>query len=71
MTSDHKKPGVAFWGTIVFVLLVVIYPLSFAATIALEWTGLLPEWGRQAGRIAFYPLIWILSRILGLPHARP
>jgi hypothetical protein len=29
MTSDRKKPGVAFWATVVLVVVVVGYPLSF------------------------------------------
>jgi hypothetical protein len=29
MTSSHKKPGVAFWATVVVVCLLIAYPLSF------------------------------------------
>jgi hypothetical protein len=29
MTSDHKKLGVAFWGTVGLVVVLVGYPLSF------------------------------------------
>jgi hypothetical protein len=29
MTSDRKKPGVAFWATLVVVVGLVAYPLSF------------------------------------------
>jgi hypothetical protein len=29
MTSDRKKPGVAFWATVVLVAVLVGYPLSF------------------------------------------
>ena len=29
MTSDGKKPGVAFWATVVVVAVLVAYPLSF------------------------------------------
>jgi asparagine N-glycosylation enzyme membrane subunit Stt3 len=29
MTSDRKKPGVAFWATVVVVVVLVAYPLSF------------------------------------------
>jgi hypothetical protein len=29
MTADGKKPGVSFWATVVVVVLLVAYPLSF------------------------------------------
>jgi hypothetical protein len=29
MSEDRKKPGVAFWATVVLVMLLVAYPLSF------------------------------------------
>jgi hypothetical protein len=29
MTSHRKKPGVAFWATVVVVVVLVLYPLSF------------------------------------------
>jgi hypothetical protein len=29
MGTDRKKPGVAFWATVVVVVLLVAYPLSF------------------------------------------
>ena len=29
MTTDRKKPGVAFWATVVLVVVLVGYPLSF------------------------------------------
>jgi hypothetical protein len=38
MTSDRKKPGVAFWATVVLVVVLVGYPLSFgpAAWLAIR-----------------------------------
>ena len=33
MTSDRKKPGVAFWTTVVVVVLLVGYPLSFGGVL--------------------------------------
>ena len=29
MTANRKKPGVAFWATVVVVVVLVAYPLSF------------------------------------------
>ena len=34
MTSSPKKPGVAFWATVVVVVGFIVYPLSLLAAIA-------------------------------------
>jgi hypothetical protein len=55
MTSDRKKPGVAFWATVALVVVLVGYPLSFGPAC---WIA-----GRTDGRrglvqvIRFYPHI--------------
>jgi hypothetical protein len=36
MTSDRKKPGVAFWATAVVVMLLVSYPLSIGPAHLIE-----------------------------------
>ena len=33
MTSDRNKPGVAFWATVVVVVVLVAYPLSFGRRV--------------------------------------
>ena len=56
--TDRKKPGVAFWATVVVVVALVAYPLSFGPAC---WTwdrGLISD---QALTIAYRPLrrhIW-------------
>ena len=37
MGSDRKKPGVAFWATVVLVAVLVGYPLSFGPWMAVRW----------------------------------
>ena len=44
MTTDRKKPGVAFWTTVVVVVVLVAYPLSFGPWMCLfnmftSWVG--------------------------------
>ena len=54
MTSDRKKPGVAFWATVVVVVALVAYPLSFgpACRIAMRNDSLRPQIAR-----AYRPLV--------------
>ena len=40
MSSDRKKPGVAFWATVVVVVVLVAYPLSFGPILAYYRSGL-------------------------------
>ena len=42
MTTDRKKPGVAFWATVVVVVLLALSLLGFAAMVWLDFRGL-PE----------------------------
>jgi len=37
LTSDHKKPGVAYWATVVVVVVLVAYPLSFGPACWIAW----------------------------------
>ena len=43
MKRSGKRPGVAFWATVVVVVLLVAYPLSFGPACWLADSGLLPE----------------------------
>jgi cobalamin synthase len=52
MSDDHKKPGVAFWATVVLVV-VFVYPLSIGPVICLDRYGLVPEFVTPALQ-AFY-----------------
>jgi hypothetical protein len=40
---DREKPGVAFWATVVVVVVVVAYPLSFGPACWLADRGILPR----------------------------
>ena len=35
--TDRKKPGVAFWATVIVVVVLVAYPLSFGPACWLIW----------------------------------
>jgi hypothetical protein len=56
MTSDRKKPGVAFWATVVVVVALVVYPLSFGPAC---W-GLDRRIGDPCAIAAVYrPVLWL------------
>ncbi len=57
MTSG-KKPGIAFWATVVLVL-VLAYPLSFGPAC---WITSRAEWLQPAFEYAFWPLVWAANR---------
>jgi hypothetical protein len=57
MPSDRKKPGVAFWTTVVLVVVLVAYALSCGPTFALA-----ARTGPRAMEIwhkAYEPLSWL------------
>jgi hypothetical protein len=41
--TDRKKPGVAFWASVVMVVVLVAYPLSFGPACFLCEKGCLPQ----------------------------
>jgi hypothetical protein len=43
MSDSRKKPGVAFWATVVVVVLLVVYPLSFGPACWLADRQILPR----------------------------
>jgi hypothetical protein len=57
MTSDRKKPGVAFWATVVLVVVLVAYPLSLGPVC---WINRNPGLYIQAPRI-YWPLGWAIN----------
>jgi hypothetical protein len=57
--TDRKKPGVAFWATVVVVAVLVAYPLSIGpACGVLNRTGW-PEWARHSYWLVYAPILWI------------
>ena len=57
--NSRKKPGVAFWATVVVAILPVLYVLSWAPAGRLRFNGVL---SRRAMRI-YEPLAWIQWRL--------
>ncbi len=60
--SGCKKPGVAFWATVVVVVGLVAYPLSFGPIIWFDSRGLLPEWTYAIFRVYYAPLDWAAEK---------
>jgi hypothetical protein len=59
MTPSNKKPGVAFWATVVVVVLVICYPLSIGPTTRLYWITLdQPAWLKAIGDPLYAPMHW-------------
>jgi hypothetical protein len=54
MTPSRKKPGVAFWATVVVAVALVAYPLSFGPACWLVERRILPP---RATGIVFRPLL--------------
>jgi hypothetical protein len=58
MTPDRKKPGVAFWATVVVVVVLVAYPLSFGAAC---WITSRLNRGADLVPVLYRPLTWAMS----------
>jgi hypothetical protein len=56
MIDERKKPGVAFWATVVVVAALVAYPLTFGPACWLFDRKILPLTWIPATDCAFYPL---------------
>jgi hypothetical protein len=61
MTSDRKKPGVAFWATVVVVAVLIGYPLSAGPIAYLETRDLLPSQVTKVIELFYWPLNWIFD----------
>jgi hypothetical protein len=58
--DGRKHPPAAFWATVVVVVLLVAYPLSFGPACWLyNWNGV----GKSTIEVAYFPLVWISQRI--------
>lgn len=66
MSEPQKKPGVAFWTTMILVVVLVLYPLSGLAVSFLYTSGLLPDWLVGPARIFYWPIAWIGTKIVEL-----
>jgi hypothetical protein len=58
--TDRKKPGVAFWTTVV-VVVVILYALSVGPAACLMYRGLIPEplWAHV--ETAYLPVVWVAT----------
>ena len=66
MAARDKKPGVAFWATVVVVVVLVAYPLSFGPAIWLTARG----YFRESTVQSFYmPVLWSAAQAESLENA--
>jgi len=59
MTADRKKPGVAFWGTVVLVALLVMYPVSWGPACRLRFHDRCPTWAITIYDHVYAPIFFI------------
>jgi len=64
MSADIKKPGVAFWATVLVVAALVAYPLSFGSAC---WISGWVNSGNEAVTLVYRPITWTF----GDPYAGP
>jgi hypothetical protein len=55
MSDDRKKPGLAFWATVVLVA-VLMYPISFGPAC---WVSLRNNAGGRLVGAVYYPIFWL------------
>ena len=56
MSDDGKKPGAAFWMTVVVIVVLSVYPLSFGPACSLESRDRILT--RDAIGTIYYPPLW-------------
>ena len=62
--NSRKKPGLAFWATVVVVVVLVVYPLSLVFISWLDDYSLTPAIDSTAGKMLWAycaPLRWLIS----------
>ena len=59
MTLDRKRPSAAFWATVVVVVALVGYPLSFGPMLWLCFKLDQPDWLGHLIQFAPDPILWI------------
>jgi hypothetical protein len=60
--TDRKKPGVAFWATVVVVVALVGYPLSFGPFLWASYSFDLPPTVLSAGKSFYRPCTRQMSK---------
>ena len=61
MNFDRKKPGVAFWATVVVVCLPLLYLGSFGPAAWLAWQDWTPEWAFMAYGRFYSPILCLAA----------
>jgi hypothetical protein len=56
--TDRKKPGAAFWATVVLVAVLVGYPLSYGPFVWLDDRVSMPAWLHDFADWIYDPLVW-------------
>jgi hypothetical protein len=59
MHDDRKKPGVAFWATVVIVVVLIGYPVSFGPAC---WLSSRFTRGADLLPLVYRPITWIMER---------
>jgi hypothetical protein len=67
MTFSHKKPGVAFWATVV-VVVALAYPLSLGPVLCLARHGYTPSWMDAPMTRFYHPISWVYFNGPGAVH---
>ena len=61
-TPSRKKPGLAFWATVVVVVgLFVAYPLLPGPLQWLDEQSMLPDWTETPIKVIYAPMDWIIE----------
>ena len=68
MNEPRKKPAVAFWATMIVVVVLVGYPLSIGP-VAWISDHLLPAWMTPPIQAAYEPLFWLSGKNEIIEHA--
>jgi hypothetical protein len=59
MSDDHRKPSLAFWTTVVLVVVLTGYPLSIGPLTRLYWVTLnQPAWLKAMADPVYAPMHW-------------
>jgi hypothetical protein len=53
--TDRKKPGAVFWATVLVVVVLVAYPLSFGPAFGVMSRKECPSWLRRSIIVAYRP----------------